>query len=267
MHAFFDRKGNDESLIGFVNDFIFGLFIAMNAIDDDTGEWLTNEYFVDIAVTAYMAQRKIKKEALWEKLNFMFEILPPEFQFRIDVLLKGGLFHKYQDTSFNQLRAKNIHLPGKFEMKNITFIDCQFTDVKFNKRMLNNIGFINCKFYKCDIETDDIGSNTIELFNCQTDSSGFLSDLQSISNETQDTVTDIDFHCLVLERFWQQGRAHLKKKKPIRTLYTGIGKEHHRNIANAIEDYKKDGLITIESDWAAINLDRIAEIKEILGRE
>ncbi len=267
MHAFFDRKGNDESLIGFVNDFIFGLFIAMSAIDDDTGEWLTNEYFVDIAVTSYMAQRKSKKEALWEKLNFMFEILPPEFQFRIDVLLKGGLFHKYCDTSLNQLRAKNIQIPGEFEMENITFLDCQFADVKFNKSLLNNIGFINCKFYNCDIEINERESNTIELYNCQSDSSEFLSNFQSISNEPQTRKTNIDFHRMVLERFWQQGRAHLKKKKPIRTLYTGIGKEHHRNIADAIEDYKKDGLLTIESDWAAINLDRITEIKEILGRQ
>lgn len=266
MHAFFDRKGSDESLIGFVNDFIFGLFIAMCAIEDDTGEWLTNEYFVDIAVTAYMAHRKSKKEALWEKLNFMFEILPPEFQFRIDVLLKGGLVHKYCDTSFNQLRAKSINVPGEFEMENITFIDCQFTDVKFKKSYLNNIGFINCKFYNCAIEANGKESNVIELYNCQSDSPNFLSSFQSISRGTEDR-TIIDYHRMVLERFWQQGRSHLKKKKPIRTLYTGIGKEHHRDIADAIEDYKKDGLLSIESDWAAINLDRITEIKEILGRQ
>ena len=266
MHAFFDRKGSDEGLIGFVNDFLFGLFIAMNALDDETHEWLTNEYFVDIALTSYGVERTDKKAALWEKLEFMFEILPAELQIRVDLLLKGELLHKFSDMTFNQLRLKDIALPGKYIMHNSAFYDCQFTNVKFNKNQLDDISFFNCKFYSCKVISNDHEPNKIEFYNCHSDDETFVQRLQTDINRSDSREESIDYNRIVLERFWQQGRSHFKKKKPIRTLYTGIGKEQHRWVADAIEDLKKDGLIILSGDSASINLDRINELRDLLGR-
>ncbi len=267
MHAFFDRKGSDESLVGFINDFIFGLFIAMDALEDETDEWITNEYFVDLAVTSYIAQEKEKQELLWDKLKFMFDIFPSEFKVRTDIILIGRLCHNYSDCTFNQLRLDTVDIPGQYRMANTTFVDCQFKNVKFNKEQLDKISFINCKFFKCDVINNIDESVSIELYNCTSDPPKieFIHKVQ-VADKTNSQNSGVRYDRLVLERFWQQGRAHFKKKKAIRTLFTGISSEHHRNIGEAIESLKRTGLLHIEGDWAYLDVNQINEIREILGR-
>ena len=69
-HALLDRKGRDQSQIGFINDFVFGIFIGHILMQYETEklEKDVSKYMVELAVTAYRVHNKQEKGKLWNKL-------------------------------------------------------------------------------------------------------------------------------------------------------------------------------------------------------
>lgn len=74
-HAFFDRSNSDENKIEFINEFVFGNFIASNIVNYQ-GDWIaSDERFVEPAVLSYVPRDNDSRLLLWQKLGMMKEFL------------------------------------------------------------------------------------------------------------------------------------------------------------------------------------------------
>ena len=71
-HALLDRKGREESQIGFINDFVLGVFVG-EIICESSIEKIEKDYsfyMLDLACTAYKVQNKKNKLLLWDCLLY-----------------------------------------------------------------------------------------------------------------------------------------------------------------------------------------------------
>ncbi|MBK7959274.1 MAG: hypothetical protein IPK03_14985 [Bacteroidetes bacterium] len=105
-----DRKGRDESQIGFINDFVLGIFIG-EIICESPIEKIEKDYsyyMLDLACTAYKVQNKKNKATLWEKVNSVSHKLQAISIFNYDIILKEELMRIYNDLSVYDITFFNL---------------------------------------------------------------------------------------------------------------------------------------------------------------
>jgi len=271
-HALLDRRGSDESQIGFVNDFVLGSLLGDSIVDGQIrGEDISDlETFVDIAVTAYLARSPGQRRGLWERLSDVIPLFDENRQLSIDLGLVGSAMRPFESAGFSSLRARNVSIGGDFFFANSVFIACTFTDVEFYADSLQDVTFVECSFYRCTVVEEALSENAVRLIACDGDDASLLQ-LQNIAStvrpELEDVSIDSQFECAVLENFWPKGRAHYARSKQLRTLFRGHSKDNYSSIGAAIERLRKRGLITLHLDQAVLNLVHRQEIMELLGRD
>ena len=82
----------------------------------------------------------------------------------------------------------------------------------------------------------------------------------------QDEFINIEVE--VLKKFWHIGRASASQFKSMRSLFVGFNNSNYKDILRAIDSLKRRGIIILDGDKdiAELNMNRISEIKDILGR-
>jgi hypothetical protein len=271
-HALLDRKGSDESQIGFVNDFVLGSLlgdaIATGSVKCD--EISDLETFVDIAVTAYLARSAAERTVLWDHLRELIPLFDENRQASIDLGLVSRIMRPFTSVSLSGLRARGVTIGGDYLISNSAFFGCTFTDVGFVVGSLDDVTFVECAFYRCSVMEQSVPENSVRLIACTGDEES-LSRLQQVTQVTQqeqaDPSRDRQLESAVLENFWPKGRAHYAKAKQLRTLFRGHSKDSYSDIGAAIERLRKRGLITFHLDQAVLNVSRRREIMTLLGRD
>ncbi|HFO8013478.1 TPA: hypothetical protein ACHKK1_005520, partial [Escherichia coli] len=108
-HAFFDRSNQGENKIEFVNEFVFGNYIANSIIANDSDDWLANdERFVEPAVQAYLPRDSHDRELLWTRLSGMREFLSSSDHMKYEYLLTQEIDASiYSETTITGLSFDN----------------------------------------------------------------------------------------------------------------------------------------------------------------
>lgn len=69
-HAFLDRSNQGNEHIQFINEFVFGNFIANGILSlQENNNWIAPERFINSAVQAYFPRKEESRIALWEALK------------------------------------------------------------------------------------------------------------------------------------------------------------------------------------------------------
>lgn len=270
-HALLDRRGSDEQQVGFVNDFVLGSLVGDTIVREDVevNDIADFELFIDLATTAYVAQSSESRDRLWTRLSDILDLFDPTRQFIIDVALKGGTQRPFLDAPLVGLRVESADVGGVYPLVNSVFIDCTFRRTSFSGASLRGITFLNCTFYECTVGQSAVVDNPIRLIACSGDEASIeqLERLAALTTEAPLNVTEqMRLERSVLENFWPRGRPNFSKSKQLRSLYRGHPKEDYEKIGQTIERLKKRGMIDMRSDHADLNLERLDDIREILGR-
>ncbi|MFV8433328.1 hypothetical protein ACNO6Y_22315, partial [Vibrio owensii] len=133
---------------------------------------------------------------------------------------------------------------------------------------IKNATFINCKFYDCNSIINDISSNSVEFLNC-TSSNEFMSELEECQEEEKsDDITELTKQ--IFRKFFPVGsgsceRVHIPLASVYKIQSQGYTK---REITYEIKKLKREGLLkdAQESSYVAINIQKMAEIKQLLGK-
>ncbi|HFO5335096.1 TPA: hypothetical protein ACHJ9Y_005691, partial [Escherichia coli] len=122
-HAFFDRSNQGENKIEFVNEFVFGNYIANSIIANDSDDWLANdERFVEPAVQAYLPRDSHDRELLWTRLSGMREFLSSSDHMKYEYLLTQEIDASiYSETTITGLSFDNALFFQHSEIKNSVF--------------------------------------------------------------------------------------------------------------------------------------------------
>ena len=266
-HAFFDRSNQGNNKIEFINEFVFGNYIAEHIINYGE-EWLaSDERFVEPAISSYIARTKLEKENLWQNLTTTRDFISESDHMKFEYMMLNDLVsHRYNDSSINSVLLEDITLFNTPTIKNISFSNTSFTNIEFNVDKLINATFINCKFYSCLVHGSDILSNSFTFLNC-TCNNDLLNELEESQSENENGIEN-ELRELIFRKFFPVGSAGCERiHLPLVSIYKitnqGFSK---RDITKEIKLLKKEGILTDadNSSFIAITPSCISQIKQSL---
>lgn len=182
-HAFLDRKGDTN--IGFLNDFILGVFMMYAVIDEEEvffDDFIKNASYSIleksiISGSVFDREKKIQfKEQLTKRCS-MNSILT----FWADTLLLEKTSHNYSKISLDGRSLTGVILGSHdANIEKCSFSNMKFVDCVFDFNYITECSFINCKFQGCSKEgtntccgfygcTDVDGSNFIDEYDSEKD--------------------------------------------------------------------------------------------------
>lgn len=273
-HAFFDRSNQGEDRIEFINEFVFGNFIAKDILRTEQ-EWIaSDERFVEPAIISYTSRNEKQRQELWLGLETMTEFLSKSDKLRYEFCMLGEILSdSYCQSSFMSLNLSSVSLFSNTLVSDITFTDCVFTNVKIYLNNIEEATFISCKFYDCEVEELMANAGSLLFLNC-VDNNNFI---ERIENFDVDGKAEIetefvdDLTSLILSRFWRVGSASLDRLHIPLASIIKAGQAHEyskREITLRLKMLKRLSFLEDANDgeYVAINRLKIAEIKALLGK-
>lgn len=267
-HALLDRSNQDENKIGFINEFVLGYFVAKN-IMNSTEWWNDDLRFLEPAVISYLPRPIDEKAKLLGKIEQSLEFTPISDRIDLTTKLCASIPFVLENDEAEGLELIGLTI-GKNSIKNFQFNDCIFKSCKFQLDALNNVNFLNCRFYDQN-EALGMPGGPIYLLGDIGDSD-FLKEAiknKSVDKPTADTNENANIETFVLEKFWPVGREKITHKhRPISGICSGSHDYRPDDIYEAIVRLKKKGILLQPNinSFVEINFDRFAEIKSALGR-
>lgn len=268
-HALLDRKGRGGNQIGFINDFVFGIFIGEIIIEISFEETeqvdlgSISAYMIELAVTAFKVQNPRKKLELWRRLMSIHAKFLPYTIFNYDIILKNAPARNYIDLDIKELSFYNLHFKT-YTISNTVFVNCAFKMCTFDPDLFYGVSFINCTFEDCYCTSADgyfdKYYDKVNVINCSEKNCHILIETEMYEiNEFQLA----ELQEVILSMMWSF--SHLKKHL-ISSLIRKIENISHKKIATAITDLESKKFIKIRGNIIEYNLNKINEIKSLLKK-
>ena len=188
-HAVLDRKGNNN--IGFVNDFVLGVFLGLSLVDDKNEE-LRSFYcnmksgFIDKVIIAMALAEQNVRDMIWIQLTDYCKHCKGGIRLQTDLMLQRKSMSRYKDETFDGNRYYNVTMGTK----DSTFENCHFANMIFTHSVINleyfkDCEFINCKFYRTAINTSSPNADFIQCVH-----NGKLIPMYVHNNEDKDEIIE-----------------------------------------------------------------------------
>jgi len=262
-HALLDRKGRDESQIGFINDFVLGILVG-DIICETAVEKIEKDYsyyMLDLACTAYKVQNKKNKSILWEKVNNVTHKLQPISIFNYDISLKESLVRNYSDLSIYDTTFFNIEFKT-YTVRNSVFLNCYFKGCSFDTAILKGVSFIDCTFDGCWVENAEFLDSSKEVSSIKSK----LKECQILENyiyhpiEEAHIFNEVEMNILRHLMSISSSKAH-----HIMQLLQQFGKGKHKQILRSLDDLIAREFIEIRGNHINFNINKLQIIKTELG--
>lgn len=260
-HALLDRKGRGENQLGFINDFVLGIFIG-EIVCESSYEKIQKDYstyMLELAVTAYRVQSRKNKALLWDQLINSKKGFLDLYVFYFDIILKESLERNYNELSVYDQNFYNIIFAGR-NIKNSVFLNCLFKRCKFDTSYFESVSFVNCTFDSCEIlnrEFFDDG-NEISTIQCTQENCNILPGI-IYNNEENDILSPYEKEILVHIMRISQSRGH----HLIQLLHC-YPKNNNRRVIKALAELEAKGLISISGKHVYPVINKMQEIKNII---
>lgn len=266
-NALLDRLGTTGNNIGFVNEFIFGVFIGESVINGMIEPQSFQEKYLHFAITAFQSETKQNKELLY---NWIIEnnlTLNTQMKLAIDFNLKGMLTFDYVDEYIsNEVFEKSFNFNSGKYLYNCIFDSCTFSGIHIGDYVFVGCQFINCNFY--DVSVDVSGTlDESSIFIACTGADEIEKSFTIETKQDEKMDTDLDFEKRVLENFWMPGIELADIRKAPRTLYKGFDPKMHKQVSMAIQRLRNKGYIIERIYCYELNKTKMNEIRDILERD
>jgi hypothetical protein len=263
-HALLDRKGRNESQIGFINDFVLGIFIGEiiceSSIDKIEKDY--SYYMVELACTAYKVQNKINKMLLWEKINNVTHKLQPISIFNYDLTLKEAPARDYEELSIYDTTYFNIVLSG-YLVKNSVFFNCYFKNCSFDTVCFEGVSFVNCTFDGCVVIDQfylDEGKE-ISVIKCKVKDCHILENYSYHEEERQNLFSKTEMRILTEILRVSEIRSH-----HIANLLKGSHGYSKKQVTRSLNDLIERGFLEMHGNHVVPNINRLSQIKSEIER-
>lgn len=270
-HAFFDRSNSDDNKIEFINEFVFGNYIATNVIEYQ-GDWVaSDERFVEPAVLAYVPRDNDSRLLLWRKLGLMKDFLDSSSRMKFESLLTNKVDDEvYNLSEITSLNIKNVSIFPSSSIIGSIFNECTFYNSNINFENFKDVTFLNCSFWDCNLVIDE--NSELNFFNCKSNDklpTTFDDDDSNLeAPKLIDTYNLDDIEIYILDKLWPNAsdgiiRLHFYVGQILKSE-----KYDKKSILKGIKSLKRLDYLTDanNSNFIAINKDKIGEIKNILGK-
>lgn len=263
QHALLDRVSTQNNLIGFINEFIFGLMIANAVVNRRLAINELEGKYLDIAVTAYSACSLERRETLYNMIVSALPRQPAQRRISAEMNLVETITSCYTSEYFDGIFfGKSLNISGS-----PTFRECVFSDCIFDHCQINTDAFRTCQFYNCSFYGNQIIQG--EILDCELI---FLSCIgheefaSAAYRKRKETVVAEDYERTVLEQFWKPGYEIAEPRRAYQTLLRGIAPCNKQSIAEAIDSLIRRNILIKKMRVIELNFEKLDEIKAIIHR-
>lgn len=262
-HALLDRVSIQSNLIGFINEFIYGLMIAKAVVEDRLSPSELEGKYLDIVITAYSAYSLTKRKMLYDLIES--RLLKESAQRQLSAIInltdsiKGNYSGEYIDGMFF---GKDLCFSTE-----ILFEECIFSDCIFSGCVINTDAFRTCQFYNCSFYDNQI--NAGETLNCELI---FLSctgheEFAAMACRSESTFTcGVDYERIVLEQFWKPGYETAEPCRAFPTLLRGVAQDDKQAIVEAIDSLVRKDVLIKKIRVYELNFEKMDVIRAITRR-
>lgn len=261
-HAFLDRKKNNN--IGFINEFVFGILIGRNLIENKYQEHYGDEFtniisqeFAQIALSAFKVQPNERRKLLWNVFHDNSFDYDSHFLFYRDVYLIEELKSKYKGGIIEGYCAENLLFIETNQFEDYIFNYCNFEGCLFSKCAFINTSFVNCKFFNCswDDNANPINGNRV-YFAGSTSNNDFI-DTSYKEDESSQECEKADLDFLILNMFVKK-EGKVSNMKRLSTMREELKEYGFKSVDKAISALKKRSYINIDGGLCFIQREGIA---------
>jgi hypothetical protein len=262
-HALLDRKGRNESQIGFINDFVLGILVGEIICETsvDIIEKDYSFYMLDLACTAYRVQNRANKYELWLKIDHVKRKLQPLSVFNYDIILREKLVRSYNELTVYDTTFFSIAFI-EFEISNTVFLNCYFKNCSFDVLVLKGVSFIDCTFDNCSTTdssfldlSPDISTVKCNVKACQIlENSVYPIDGKHLFSELESEVLTKTMSILDYRSQHIMHLLHLFEKS------------QHKNVMSSIESLEKREFLRIQGGQVSININKLSMIKNEISK-
>ncbi|WP_413494485.1 NACHT domain-containing protein [Shewanella baltica] len=264
-HAFFDRSNQGENNIQFINEFVFGNYIA-ESITSSNEDWIaSDERFVEPAVLSYMPRSCNQKNILWNKLSTMKEFLDLSTRMKFEAILTGNIEDNvYSKADITSINIKNLNIFQFGKISSSIFNECTFNHVNFNLDNFEDVTFLNCLFWDCKYNFDE--QPQINFYNCR-DNNNFIENIEELE-DTDELTPQPNIAHYIFSKIWPIGSQSIDRLHYFTNNLFKTDEFSKKEISKEIKRLKQEDFILGANDvnFITINKTKIVEIKEILGR-
>ena len=263
-HVFLDTNKSQSNQIGYVNDFMFGLYMAKAVCDGLNEKIKICQSHIDKMCTAYKAM------PINERLNLHNHLCPfivgeaPEILIQIDNQLDNHLTENYTKAQLNRYIFDNFDFTTA-KLSACIFSNCIFKNCIFDSK-ITDCQFISCQFYGNSFANDTEHLLIHDCGNFFFDCTGIANDYTGSEPAEEENIGN-EFEKKVLEQFWGVGRAAPDRRKYPNTLFRGFPPSQYKYVSDAISVLKKKGLLLQSYYCIEINMKKMKEIRGILKKE
>lgn len=263
-HALLNRISSTKNDIGFINDFIFGIFIGEVMIETPSIINNMTPEFIDIACTAFASRSEEEKEKLYTTISNGIEHLNYMQQFDIEIKLTSTIKRNYYGHYIRNYEFGNdIYFDGTFIFKNCTFTNCTFNETIIMTSAFYECSFINCRFYKPVILRDTSENRFLTfLGNCV----GFSYFAQEAAYS--DIINgETDYEKIILRKYWTENDRYSKGRIKEVVLLKSNTQDEREQLQSSLNNLKKKDILSKEGHYWYLNKEKITEIKSYLEKK
>lgn len=262
-HALLDRKGRDDSQIGFINDFVLGIYIG-EIICEASVEKIEKDYstyMLELAVTAYRVQSREKKATLWNKLMAVKSRFHNLYIFYFDIILREALMRDYDEISVYDLNIYNIEF-NNHKISNSVFLNCLFKKCSFDLNFFEGVSFIDCKFDTCTIKDNKVfdEDSSVSTIKCTQDNSQVLPGKSYKQVNNSGELNRIEKQIMLNVLKISQTKGH-----HIMQLLHCFDKNDNKRVLTALDSLEANDFIEIRGNHIYPKINKIQSVKQILG--
>lgn len=268
-HALLDKSAGDNSKIGFINEFVFGNFVAENILA--SSDWFNDDLrFVEPAVISYRPRGGETRQQLSEALSGVMEFLDWNSRVSFSCSLTNRIDFPLVDGEVDGLVIEGLEI-GEEAVSQFLFNECTFKDCRIRLASLTDVTFLNCRFFGGAVISGG-GGGSVHVLGCSGDGeltsqiAAVLVDDSSEINSAPSLECSVDRY--ILEKFWPVGTLNFHRRRPIKGI-CGVNNEFSpEQLYEGINSLKRRGIIFEPSkpSFVELSIDRIGEIRAILGR-
>ena len=264
-HAFFDRSNQGDNNIQFINEFVFGNYIAQGVVECPEEWFASDERFVEPAVLSYQARDETTKKLLWKKLQSMSEFLDLSTRMKFEALLTDHIEEEvYSNADLTSIGLRSLDIFTIGSISGSIFNECIFSNVNFNLDNFKDITFLNCSFWNCTFNSSN--PPEVNFYNCK-DNNYFVNEIENKEIEDEgESQKDIAFY--IFSRIWPKGSSSIDRLHYFTGNLFKTEDFSRKEINKEIKRLKHEKFLLGANDvnFITINKEKIVEIKEILGR-
>ena len=247
------QKALEANNIGYINDFVLGLFIGYALIDKEykvLQEYYENmsPRFIDKVILSMSACEEADRECACSRLEEQCHNLTSNLKLLAEIKLLHETRSVFSETYLEGVIIPCVNFVAPSQFSKCCFVNCDFSNSRIDFSIFSSCTFINCKFNQVHIQGETGG---VYFFDCAKDGVSFDPNFKEEAiEEGFEPASTCSIERKILQKYFPKGSKR-RKMQYISRLKNDF--EDNRQFKKTFNSLVTQGYILTNGDQSHIS--------------